>query len=206
VKVFGIDPGSIRTGFGCVASDGIRHRLVAAGAVLTPPRASLPEKLLVIHRALAAEIARTRPHCVVVENVFHAANVRSALVLGQARGVALLAAVEAGLPVFEYTPAEVKRAVVGYGRADKQQVQRMVMLLLGLVEAPTPFDASDALANALCHVHAGQEPGRRAQEAALDGSRAVPSRRRGGARSWRALGEAEVTTLLARVRQAGVKG
>ena len=94
-----------------------------------------------------------RPECVAVESVFHAVNARSALKLGHARGVALLAAVEAGCTVVEYTPAEVKRAVVGYGRADKRQVQHMVTLLLGLAQPPTPYDASDALAVAICHLH-----------------------------------------------------
>lgn len=206
MRVFGIDPGSIRTGFGCVASDGIRHRLVTSGAVLTPSRACLPEKLLAIHRALAEEIARARPTCVVVENVFHAANVRSALILGQARGVALLAAVEAGLPVFEYTPAEVKRAVVGYGRADKQQVQRMVMLLLGLVEPPTPFDASDALANALCHLNARLVAERAELAAGARPPSPVGTPRAARVRSWRTLGEADVAALLARPRQVGTKG
>jgi Holliday junction resolvasome RuvABC endonuclease subunit len=115
VRIFGIDPGSERTGYGCVETDGRRHRAV--------------------------------------ENLFHSSNARSALKLGHARGVAILAAVEAGCEVVEYTPAEVKRAVVGYGRAEKQQVQRMVMLLLGLRTAPSPYDASDALAVAICHMH-----------------------------------------------------
>jgi crossover junction endodeoxyribonuclease RuvC len=92
---------------------------------------------------------------VVIENVFYASNARSALKLGHARGVAILAAVEAGCEVREYTPAEVKRAVVGYGRADKRQVQQMIKLLLGLEKAPTPHDAADALAVAICHVHSG---------------------------------------------------
>jgi crossover junction endodeoxyribonuclease RuvC len=92
---------------------------------------------------------------VVVENLFYASNARSALKLGHARGVAILAAVEAGCEVLEYTPAEVKRAVVGYGRADKRQVQQMIKLLLGLDRVPTPHDAADALAVAICHAHSG---------------------------------------------------
>jgi crossover junction endodeoxyribonuclease RuvC len=153
VRVFGIDPGSVRTGYGCVDSDAGRLRLVLCGAVSTPRRASFPEKLLVIHRELSALIASARPDCVAVENLFHATNARSALQLGHARGVTLLAAMEAGLPVVEYTPAEVKRAVVGYGRAEKLQVQQMIKLLLGLRAAPTPHDAADALAVAVCHLH-----------------------------------------------------
>jgi crossover junction endodeoxyribonuclease RuvC len=153
VKVFGIDPGSERTGYGCVDSDGSCHHLVLCGAIETPVGADLPEKLLAIHRKLSALIGECRPASVAIENLFHAANVRSALRLGHARGVAMLAAVEAGLPVAEYTPAEIKRAVVGYGRAEKSQVQRMVKLILRLPAIPTPHDAADALAVAICHLH-----------------------------------------------------
>lgn len=153
MRIFGIDPGSIRTGYGCVDTDGSHYRLVACGALTAQPKATFPEKLEAIHRGLVELLARTSPSCVAIETLFHAKNVRSALRLGHARGVAVLAATQAGLPVFEYTPTEVKRAVVGYGRAEKQQVQRMVSLLLGLDEPPRPHDASDALAIALCHVH-----------------------------------------------------
>jgi crossover junction endodeoxyribonuclease RuvC len=153
VRIFGIDPGSVRTGFGCVESDGSRHRLVRCGAITAPPRLSFPERLHRIHTALVEMLAECRPDAVAVESLFHAVNARSALQLGHARGIALLAATQAGLAIAEYSPAEVKRAVVGYGRAEKQQVQRMVTLLLGLAEPPEPFDASDALAVAICHVH-----------------------------------------------------
>jgi crossover junction endodeoxyribonuclease RuvC len=153
VNIFGIDPGSERTGFGCVDSTGSRHRLIACGALIAPARATFPERLSVIHSGLAALLARHRPDCVAVENIFYARNVRSALKLGHARGVALLAAAEAGIPVVEYSPAEIKRAVVGYGRAEKRQVQQMIMLLLGLDAPPAPYDAADALAVAICHLH-----------------------------------------------------
>jgi crossover junction endodeoxyribonuclease RuvC len=136
-----------------VESDGSRHRLVACGAIVTSPRLGFPAQLLRIHQHLAALLAEHRPECVAVECVFYAANVRSALKLGHARGVAMLAAVEAGYELAEYTPAEIKRAVVGYGRAEKRQVQEMVRMLLGLAEVPTPHDAADALAVAICHVH-----------------------------------------------------
>src|SRR5262249_54251900 len=139
---------------GCIESDGSRHRIVASGAVRAPADASFPEKLLNIHVRLAALLVELSPDCVAIENLFHAVNARSALKLGHARGVAMLAAVEANLPVAEYTPAEVKRAVVGYGRAEKHQVQEMVRLLLGLPVAPTPHDAADGLAVAICHSHA----------------------------------------------------
>jgi len=153
VKIFGIDPGSERTGYGCVETDGRRHRLVVCGALAAPASSSFPERLHVIHAGLAALLAECRPDCVAIENIFHAKNVRSALRLGHARGVALLAASSAGVPIVEYTPAEIKRAVVGFGRAEKQQVAQMVKLLLGLDAPPAPHDASDAIAVAICHIH-----------------------------------------------------
>ena len=153
MRIFGIDPGSERTGYGCVESDGRRHVLVACGAVAAPAGDALPNRLARIHSELSALLSSCRPDCVAIENLFYAVNVRSALKLGHARGVAMLAAVEAGCEVVEYTPAEIKRAVVGYGRAEKQQVGQMVKLLLGLRAAPTPHDAADALAVAICHLH-----------------------------------------------------
>ena len=158
MRVFGIDPGSERTGYGCIDSDGRRHRLVLCGAIKASAADSFPDKLAAIHRTLTEMIAKCQPECVAIENLFHATNVRSALRLGHARGVAMLAAVEAGLPVIEYTPAEIKRSVAGYGRAEKPQVGFMVKLLLELDEIPTPHDAADALAVAICHVHDGRGP------------------------------------------------
>ena len=155
MRIFGIDPGSIRTGYGCLDTDGTRHRLVTCGAVTSGPRATLPDRLHAIHDTLKALLESHRPDCVVVESLFHAKNVRSALVLGHARGVAVLAAVECGVPVVEYTPTEIKMAVVGYGRAEKAQMQHMVKLLLGLDTVPAPHDAADALAVAICHAHLG---------------------------------------------------
>jgi crossover junction endodeoxyribonuclease RuvC len=177
VRVFGVDPGSLRTGYGCIDTDGTRHRLVACGAVAPPAAAAFPDRLLTIYKALGQMLRRHKPDCVVVENVFHAANVRSALKLGHARGVALLAAVEGGYPVVEYTPAEIKLAVVGYGRAEKRQVGEMVRLLLGLAEVPEPHDAADALAIAICHVHSSSGPVHAAASAAPK-AKGVP-------RTWR---------------------
>jgi len=177
VKVFGIDPGSDRTGYGCIETDGSHHRLVICGAISSPATATFPEKLHVIHSRLTTLLVECRPDAVAIENLFHATNVRSALKLGHARGVAMLAAVEAGLGVAEYTPAEIKRAVVGYGRAEKTQVQQMIKLLLGLADVPSPHDAADALAVAICHVHA-QPP------AAIAGIVSGPRARR-AATSWR---------------------
>ena len=177
MKIFGIDPGSERTGYGCVERSGSRHHLVLCGTLSAPASATFPERLQHIHAGLAALLDECRPDCVAVENIFHAKNVRSALKLGHARGVALLAASEAGLSVFEYAPTEIKRSVVGYGRADKPQVQQMVKLLLGMDAAPSPHDVADALAVAICHLHtttgATAEAIRRHQPA------------RGAARSWR---------------------
>ena len=174
MKIFGIDPGSDRTGYGCVETDGSRHRMILSGAIPTPALAPFPEKLLQIHARLSALLAECRPDCVAIENLFHAVNVRSALRLGHARGVAVLAAVEAGLPVVEYTPAEIKRAVAGYGRAEKHQVQQMVKLILGLAEPPSPHDAADALAVAICHAHSAAA-GRIAPAAGVPRARSATS-------------------------------
>ena len=153
MRIFGIDPGSERTGYGCVETDGSRHRIITCGAITSPRSVSFPDRLLAIHAGLSTLLADCRPDCVAIENLFFATNVRSALKLGHARGVAMLAAVEAGVPMVEYTPAEIKCAVVGYGRAEKHQVQEMVKLILGLAAVPSPHDAADALAVAICHVH-----------------------------------------------------
>jgi crossover junction endodeoxyribonuclease RuvC len=182
VRVFGIDPGSERTGYGCVDTDGRRHVLVICGAITSPPRTSFPQRLQAIHADLGRYISESRPDCVAIENLFHAANVRSALKLGHARGVAMLAAVEAGVPLVEYTPAEIKRAIVGYGRAEKRQMQQMVQLLLGLAAPPSPHDAADALAVAICHVHHAAH-GRLA-------AMAMPPART--ARSWRQVRESDL--------------
>jgi crossover junction endodeoxyribonuclease RuvC len=176
VKIFGIDPGSERTGYGCIEVKGSRHILIICGAISAPARSPFPDKLKHIHTDLVALLDRYRPDCVAVENIFHARNVRSALKLGHARGIALLAASEAGLPVVEYTPAEIKRAVVGFGRAEKHQIQQMVKLLLGLETAPSPHDAADALAVAICHVHSAT---------GIVAERAAAHQSRTGLRSWR---------------------
>ncbi len=153
MRIFGIDPGSDRTGYGCVDTDGSRHRFVVSGAIDTRSCDTFPDKLRQIYCELAALIAAHAPAVVAVESVFYAANVRSALKLGHARGVAILAAVQQGVPIVEYAPAEVKRAIVGYGRAEKHQVQEMVRVLLGLADVPEPNDAADALGIAICHAH-----------------------------------------------------
>ncbi len=153
MRIFGIDPGSQRTGYGCIDTDGSRHRMVACGAVTVSTRIPFSDRLVGIFDELAALLATHKPQCVAIEDVFFARNVKSALMLGHARGVAMLAASKAGLNVTAYAPTEVKLAVVGYGRAEKLQVQQMLCLLLRLDTPPMPHDASDALAIAVCHAH-----------------------------------------------------
>jgi crossover junction endodeoxyribonuclease RuvC len=165
--IFGIDPGSERTGYGCVDTDGRRHRLRACGTISAPAHTAFPERLHAIHAGLVSLLAEHRPDCVAIEDIFHARNVRSALKLGHARGVALLAASAAGIAIVEYSPAEIKRAVVGFGRAEKTQVAQMVKLLLGLDAPPSPHDAADAVAVAICHIHSSH--GAAAQAAKLQG-------------------------------------
>ena len=173
MRIFGVDPGSRRTGYGCIETSGSRHRLIDCGALSAPADAPLSDRLRAVHGGLTRLLAAHRPDVVALEDLFYARNVRSALILGHVRGVLVLAAAEAGVPAAEYAPAEVKRAVVGYGRADKRQVQQMVALLLGLDTPPSPLDASDALAVAVCHAHSIGPTGVRA------GRRGRP------ARSWR---------------------
>lgn len=158
MRILGIDPGSVRTGYGCVESDGSRCQMVCSGVVAMSSRLSFPERLLAIHTSLTATLHEVRPDCVAVESLFHAVNARSAFALAHARGVIVLAATQAGVPIVEYAPAEVKRAVVGYGRAEKRQVQHMVRLLLGLADPPSPYDVADALAIAICHAQSATSP------------------------------------------------
>ncbi len=154
MRVMGIDCGSEFTGFGVVElGDGRVLRCVAAGVIRLPVRDGLPQRLERIFQELSAVIVEHRPQIVAIEDVFHAANAKSALKLGHVRGVAMLAAAHAGLEVAEYAPLAVKSAVVGYGRAEKSQVQQMVARLLQLETLPEPPDVADALAIAICHLH-----------------------------------------------------
>jgi len=154
MRVLGIDCGTEYTGYGVVdqADSGELHCL-AMGAIRLSPREPMPRRLERIYAELSDLIARQRPEMVAIEDVFYAVNVKSALKLGQVRGVAMLAAASAGLEVCEYAPLAIKSAVVGYGRAEKQQVQQMVTALLRLPEVPSSPDAADALAIAICHLH-----------------------------------------------------
>lgn len=147
----GIDPGTARLGYGVIR--GVDPAVsLEFGVVETPAGDAMPDRLLRLHDELLGIIREYRPEVMVVEKLFFARNVTNALTVGQARGVAMLTAAENGIPVVEYTPAEVKQAVAGYGNAGKEQIQEMVRLILGLEESPKPDDAADALAVAICHV------------------------------------------------------
>jgi len=151
--VLGIDPGVSRCGYGCVAGGtGVTPKVVAVGVLTTPTSDALPDRLAALDRDLRGLLAEFRPAAVAVERVFFQVNARTAMSVGQASGLAMAAAAQAGCDVVQYTPNEVKQAVAGYGSATKEQVQRMVQSLLGLVEVPRPPDAADALALALCHL------------------------------------------------------
>ncbi len=156
--ILGIDPGSLITGYGVIAARGRHCRLVDCGVVRTGSRKTLSDRLKVIYDGLGEVIERQSPETLVIETAFGGRFPKAALVLGHARGVALLAAANRGLPVWEYAPREVKMAVVGEGGASKQQVQFMVRNMLNLGQDPMPEDASDALAVSLCHHyrHAGR--------------------------------------------------
>ncbi|MBV9670465.1 MAG: crossover junction endodeoxyribonuclease RuvC [Acidobacteriales bacterium] len=154
MRVFGIDCGTEYTGYGIVETSGRNElRYVACGAVKLNKRFNSADRLKQVHEELEAQIAAHLPDVLAIEEVFYSVNPKSALKLGQVRGVAMLAGARAGLPIAEYSPLAIKSAVVGYGRADKQQVQYMVTKLLALSQPPEPFDASDALAIAICHLH-----------------------------------------------------
>ena len=154
MRVLGIDCGGEYTGYGVVEMHSCGQLVcLTCGAIKLSPREPLPRRLSRIYDELGGLITRHHPDEVAIEGIFYALNVKSALNLGQVRGVAMLAAASAGLEVAEYSPLTIKSSVVGYGRAEKQQVQHMVTRLLGLAEAPEPMDASDALAIAICHLH-----------------------------------------------------
>jgi crossover junction endodeoxyribonuclease RuvC len=160
VFVLGIDPGLSRCGYGVVTRAGAGFAPRAGGVIGTGPEVPLPERLSVLARELRAVVAEHRPDAVVVERVFFQVNARTAMATGQAAGVALLVAAESGCVVAQYTANEVKQALVGYGSATKDQVQRMVASVLGLPAPPRPPDVADALALAVCHLTT--EPLRRA--------------------------------------------
>lgn len=151
--IIGIDPGVAITGYGVVSYQGNRFRVVDYGVVLTGSEMELPQRLLKVNYDITELIKKHSPDAVAVEELFFNKNIKTALTVGHGRGVAILSAANQGVPVFEYTPLQVKQAVVGYGRAEKWQVQHMVKTLLALSEIPKPDDVADALAVAICHAH-----------------------------------------------------
>jgi crossover junction endodeoxyribonuclease RuvC len=156
MRVLGIDCGSRVTGYGVIDTDGADCIFVRCGAIRCKPSDPLAGRLKSIYNGIVEIIQEFGPEVAAFESLFYATNVQSALKLGHARGVSMFAAAEANLPVFEYSPLEVKSAVTGYGRAEKLQVQQMVCALLKLESLPETYDASDALAVAICHVHSNR--------------------------------------------------
>ena len=183
--ILGLDPGSRHTGYGLIRAGDRRAALVASGRLSPSPAWALPRRLLHLHEGLMKIMSEWPPEAVAVETLFTGRNIRSAVVLAQARGVLLLAAAQAGAEIFEYAPREVKNAVTGYGQAGKDQVAFMVGRLLDYHEPLAP-DAADALAAALCHAHAGHT----AHAGRADWAR--PGRGRGG---WRGLSEEDLAAL-----------
>ena len=153
MRILGIDPGSNITGYGIIEKNGQELHTLKWGAIRAKKNDPFPEKLKRIYDSLRVVINSYGPSTAAIENIFFAKNPNSALKLGQVRGVAILATVNSGLEIAEYTPLEIKLSITGYGRADKSQVQSMVTKLLCLKKDPKPFDSSDALAVAICHIH-----------------------------------------------------
>jgi crossover junction endodeoxyribonuclease RuvC len=153
MRVLGIDPSSRATGYGLIESRGGVTTVLAYGAVKPPAKAALPARLLAIKSGISSLIALHRPDEIAVENPFLAKNIKTALILGQVRGAVLIAVAEASLSLFEYSPLEIKKAVTGYGQAEKEQVGAMIRTLLGIEDAAMGEDAADALACALCHLN-----------------------------------------------------
>ena len=153
MRVMGIDPGSNCTGFGIVEEIKGDLHAVHWSSVRSTSKHTFPDRLKCIYDELVLAIEKFQPDVVVVEDLFYATNVKTVIKLAQTRGVILLAAINCGIELAEYSPLEIKQSVVGYGRADKNQVRDMVTVLLKLKEKPEPFDASDALAVAICHIH-----------------------------------------------------
>lgn len=158
--IIGIDPGVARVGWAVIAEGNGKQQALVYACITTPQTAALPDRLRLIHKSIAQLIKKYRPDCVAVEELFFATNAKTAIAVGQARGVILLACAEAGIPVVSYTPLGVKLAITGSGKAEKQQVQRMVTRILHLAKIPTPDDTADALAIALTHAYSYKMKGK----------------------------------------------
>lgn len=153
MRVLGIDPGSETMGWGVVEGSGQKYALVAFGTIKSNAKQSFPDRLLKLANSVESLIAEHQPNSLSIEEAFYSVNVKSALKLGQVRGAVLVVAARAGLEIGEYAPRLIKQTVVGYGNAEKHQVQEMVRLLLKMKTVPQPHDAADALAAAICHFH-----------------------------------------------------
>lgn len=151
--ILGVDPGTATTGYGVIDSAKGMNKFVEYGCILTKSSENLENRLVTIFDELTEIIKKFKPEMVAVEELFFASNAKTAISVGHARGVILLACSKAKVPVYEYTPLQVKQAICGYGRGDKQQIQKMVKALLGLDEIPKPDDAADGLAIAICHAN-----------------------------------------------------
>jgi len=151
--IMGIDPGFAITGYGIVKYEGNKFSVIDYGAITTEASMKLPQRLLMLSNKLDELIARYKPDAISIEELFFNKNIKTALTVGHGRGVAVLSAAKSGIDVYEYTPLQVKQAVVGYGRAEKSQIQQMIKVILNLDEIPKPDDVADALAVAICHAH-----------------------------------------------------
>ena len=154
MRILGIDPGYAIIGYGILEYDGARFQTVAFGAITTPAGKPFTERLDIIYRDMCTVLDTYRPDCMGIEKLFFNTNQKTGIDVAQARGVTVLAAVQRGIPISEYTPLQVKQSVVGYGRAEKKQVMEMTRRILGLSKVPKPDDTADALALAICHGHA----------------------------------------------------
>ena len=152
MRILGVDPGTATTGYGVIDSEDDEITLIDYGALVSPARSPIGERLSYIYKGLLEVISRYQPEAVAIEEPFVAKNVRSALAIGRAQAIAILAAASKGIPSYEYTPTQVKQRVANYGASSKEQIQEMVKLQLGLSEVPQPSDAADALAIAICHL------------------------------------------------------
>ncbi|MCX6356311.1 MAG: crossover junction endodeoxyribonuclease RuvC [Candidatus Aureabacteria bacterium] len=158
MRIIGIDPGTIATGYGIIDATGGRLKFVSAGCIRNPGAMPMPERFKRIHAGLHGVFDEFKPEEMAVEGLFFCKNVKTAIALGEARGIAMLVAAEKGARVFEYAPRRVKQAVLGRGGARKEQVQYMIKAILNMDEEPQPADASDALAIAVCHAYAALSP------------------------------------------------
>ncbi|HOB20417.1 MAG TPA: crossover junction endodeoxyribonuclease RuvC [Candidatus Atribacteria bacterium] len=156
MRVLGIDPGMAIMGYGVVEDRGNSLKVLDYGVITTSPDMETPQRLLHIYNSAAELIKRYSPDAAALEELFFNKNAKTAIIIGHARGAAVVACAGLGIDLYEYTPLQVKQSVVGYGRADKHQVQQMVKLLLNLKDVPRPDDAADALAVAVCHIHSSQ--------------------------------------------------